>query len=391
MKQLMRKAGRGEVFGLLYLASFLLAFHLFFVVYINSSFLSTLIAEKFIGGVWIIGSIFGVGALLGASRALKKFGNYRVIIALTLLEFFIFIGLAFVTEPLLLVLLFIAYLVIYPVILFNLDIFLESFTEKENRTGGIRGTVLTIVNTALIIAPLLAGLILTNGDYWKVYLISAAFLIPFLYLISRFRSFVDPPYQHLRVQQTLHCVWKNKNTYFIFMAQFIMRFFFAWMVIYMPIYLHNHIGFNWTEIGIMFAIMLLPFALLELPAGKIADKWTGEKELLSAGFIIAAIFTTAVPFITSASFFVWTAILFMMRVGASLIEIMTESYFFKHVDGDDNNTISFFRMTRPIAYVIGPAVASIALLFIELQFIFLILGIILLYGVRYSVAIQDTR
>ena len=175
------------------------------------------------------------------------------------------------------------------------------------------------------------------------------------------------------------------------MAQFILRFFFAWMVIYMPIYLHVHIGFSWSEIGIMFAIMLLPFALLELPAGKIADRWLGEKEILSAGFLIAALFTILVSFITSNNFFIWTATLFMMRVGASLIEIMTESYFFKHVQGDDNNIISFFRITRPAAYIIGPIVASIALIFLDLRFIFIILGLILFSGLYYSFRIEDTK
>jgi len=391
MESFIRTLKKSEVFGLLYLASFLLAFHLFFVIYIHSSFLNTFIAERYVGTIWILGSVLGVGALLLASRALKRFGNYRVLVFLTLLEFLIFIGLAFVTKALFALPLFILYLIIYPVILFNLDIFLESYTKEESATGSIRGTILTVVNTALIIAPLLAGLILTDGDYWKVYLIAAFFLIPFLYLISKLRSFVDPPYRTLHIWPTLLSIWNNKNIYSIFMAQFVLRFFFAWMVIYMPIYLHVHIGFSWSEIGVMFAIMLLPFALLELPAGKIADTWLGEKEILSAGFLIAAFFTVLISFITSNNFFIWTATLFMIRVGASLIEIMTESYFFKHVQGDDNSIISFFRITRPVAYIIGPIVASIALIFIDLRFIFIILSLVLLSGLFYSFRIEDTK
>jgi len=391
MRSILRKARRDEVFGLLYLASFLLAFHLFFVVYINSSFVATFVAEKFVGSIWIVASVLGIGALLWVSRALRQFGNYNVLVFFTFLEFFIFLGLAFFTDALVVIPLFIAYLVIYPIILFNLDIFLESFTENEGATGSIRGTILTIVNTALIIAPFLAGLILTNGDYWKVYLISALFLIPFLFLILRFRDFKDPPYHNLKVWETLSCVRKNSNVYNIFMAQFILRFFFAWMVIYMPVYLHVHIGFSWTELGIMFAIMLLPFALIEMPAGKIADKWFGEKEFLIAGFIITALFIGIVPFISSMNFFLWAVILFMSRVGASLIEIMTESYFFKHVDGSDNNTIGLFRILRPAAYIMGPAVASLTLFVVDLRFIFFILAVVVLWGVRYAIPLKDTR
>ena len=38
---------------------------------------------------------------------------------------------------------------------------------------------------------------------------------------------------------------------------------------------------------------------------------------------------------------------------------MTESYFFKHVDGNDADTISLFRMIRPLGYVIGPILATV--------------------------------
>ena len=163
------------------------------------------------------------------------------------------------------------------------------------------------------------------------------------------------------------------------------------MVVYMPIHLHDHIGFDWPTISIIFTIMLLPFILFEIPAGRIADKWCGEKELLSAGFIVTALFTMVIPFILIPSFIIWTAILFMTRVGASVVEISTESYFFKHVEGNDADIISFFRMARPLAYIAGPIVAMIALNFLPFQYIFLVLGIIMFFGLKYSLALKDTR
>lgn len=141
----------------------------------------------------------------------------------------------------------------------------------------------------------------------------------------------------------------------------------------------------------MFAVMLLPFALLELPAGKIADRLLGEKELLAAGFIITAFFTALMSLTVAADIVFWTFILFMTRVGASLIEIMTESYFFKHVGGGDNTLIGFFRIMRPAAYIAGPLVGTIALVFVDFRFIFLILSAIVLLGLYYTSMIRDTR
>ena len=63
------------------------------------------------------------------------------------------------------------------------------------------------------------------------------------------------------------------------------------MVIYTPIYLHEHIGLPWSDIGIIFTIMLLPFVLFEFPAGKLADGKWGEKEPPIIGIILIAVST----------------------------------------------------------------------------------------------------
>src|SRR5690606_23149335 len=110
-------------------------------------------------------------------------------------------------------------------------------------------------------------------------------------------------------------------------VDFVLRFFYAWMVIYTPLYLHNYIGLEWSSIGVIFTIMLIPFALFELPLGTLADRVYGEKEILIAGLAIMSISTISLFFITSSAFVVWSVALFLTRVGASAVEIMSETYF----------------------------------------------------------------
>lgn len=380
-------------FGVLYVATFLVSFHLFLVVFLNSSFLSTFpaINEKTVGYIYILGSAIGLLSLFVVDRFLRKIGNYALLFFLTIFHIFVFFCFAFIKQIEVILPLFIAYLVTYPLILYCLDIFIESYIKNENATGSIRGTLLSITNTALILGPLTAGFILTNGDFWKVYVIAALFLLPFMFLMRRFRHFKDPRYHSLQIRKTFTCIVNHKDISNILMAQFIMRFFFAWVVIYMPIYLIKEIGFTFTEFGIMTFIYLIPFALLEYPAGRLADSRLGEKEILSLGFFIAAVFTGFVSFIQADNFIFWAAVLFMIRVGVSLVEIMTESYFFKHVDGSDNNTISFFRMTRPLAYIIGPLIANLALLIFDFKFIWLVLSFVLFSGLYFSFQLRDTK
>jgi len=162
------------------------------------------------------------------------------------------------------------------------------------------------------------------------------------------------------------------------------------MVIYTPIYLHEHIGLPWVTIGIVFTVMLLPFALFEYPLGKLADKKLGEKEIMTAGIIILAITTATLSFIGSAHIIVLSLILFGTRTGASMIEVTSESYFFKKISGADSELLGFFRMTSPLAYIVGPIVASSVLVFIDFRFLFLTLGIIMLFALRYSLTLHDT-
>jgi len=377
----------------IYIATFLGAFHVFMMTYINSSFLSQFISERSVGLLFAIGSLTSIAALVIIPIILRVFGNYLTLVALTILEIFILLGMAFISDAAIILPLFVAHWVVFQLMFINVDVFFESSQEKkESDTGSKRGILLTIINAALIISILVVGFILKDNEFWKVYLTSVAILIPFLLLVLiKFRKFKDPVYENFKFVNTLKKVRKSKAIRNIFTAQFFLKFFYSWMVVYMPIYLHDHIGFDWPQISIIFTIMLLPFILFEIPAGKAADKWWGEKELLSIGFVIMALFTIAIPFISVPSFVLWAAILFCTRIGASMVEITTESYFFKHVQGDDADVISFFRMTRPFAYIAGPIAAIIALQFLPFQYIFLVLGIIMLFGLKYSFALKDTR
>ena len=108
------------------------------------------------------------------------------------------------------------------------------------------------------------------------------------------------------------------------------------------------------------------------------------------GFIIIALSTIFLTFVVGANFWMWALVLFLTRVGASIAEVMSETYFFKKIDSTDSNLIGFFRMTSPMAYVVSPIIATIILSFIEFRFLFLILGIIMLWGLRYSLTLKDT-
>jgi MFS family permease len=243
-----------------------------------------------------------------------------------------------------------------------------------------------------VIAPMLVGFILAEDRFDRVYFVSLLCLIPLFVLVRRyFKDYKDVPIAHIKVRETVVTFIEIANLSKIFMCHLILQLFYAIMIIYMPVHLNAHIGFSWEQIGIMFTIMLLPFALFELPIGKLADTKYGEKEILTTGLLIMGLATICISFLATNNFILWTVLLFLTRTGASFVEITSDSFFFKQVNQSQTDEISIYRTTRPLGFIIGPIVATFALRFLPYNYIFLLLGITVILGTYWSLALKDTR
>ncbi|MCA9354541.1 MAG: MFS transporter, partial [Candidatus Kaiserbacteria bacterium] len=168
--------------------------------------------------------------------------------------------------------------------------------------------------------------------------------------------------------------------------------FFMMMVVYTPLFLTKHIGFSWAEFGIIMFFAQLAYVVLEYPIGLIADRYIGEKEMMGIGFLILIISTSWMSFVSVASILVWSIIMFTTRVGASLVEVTTESYFFKQTKSSDAQIISFFRVTRPLAYIFGALAGSLALLYIqEFGLIYIVFAALMIPAMFFTLNIEDSK
>jgi MFS family permease len=186
-------------------------------------------------------------------------------------------------------------------------------------------------------------------------------------------------------------MWLYKDIRNVMFAHLLLQMFFTWAVSYVPLYMATQIGFNWEQIGYITAVGLFAYVIFEWPIGYIADKWTGEKEIMAAGFLVLAVSSSWLAFMSEANLVAWMVLIFTTRLGASMIEATTESYLFKHTDGSDANTIGFFRLLRPLASVFGALLGSAALLYLPFNLIFIVLGFMMLPGLYFSAALRDTK
>ena len=383
---------QGKTLNAIFLSNIFLSLHYFVIVYLNSTYLNNFFTETQVSSLYIIGSVLNIILFLNSSKILSKVGNYKTALYMIVIDLLAVLGLSITQSHFLIGLYFILHTTTIPFISFNLDIFLERSSTDEEKTGNIRGMYLTLSNIILVISPLIAAILLIDNKFWLVYLSSFIFLLPTIYIIKKYlKSEVEEKSSNIMIKETIREYLRNKNLYNILSVYFLLQLFYAFMVVYVPIYLDKYIGFPWSETGVMFTIMLLPFVLFELPVGDAEDKKYGEKEFMTIGLIIMGLSTMFISFVTMKSFWVWTTILFITRIGASFVEISTDTYFFKKVNQDKTDLISFYRLTRPLSYVIAPIIATLSLQFIPFQYMFIIVGALMIIGTKYSLTLVDTK
>lgn len=362
----------------------------------GSLFYATFLSDRGISDVGV-GIVYagafcaGIVGLLNTPRLLKIFGNRQTMAIGALAAAAAAFALTYATDMSVIIPAFIVLSTLTLLVSFSMDIFLES-SSTDGATGAIRAFLLTIANTSFALAPLIGGLLVSGGHFENLFLWIGGLLCMFgISSWFALRSFADPVYEHTAWRAVASRVFHSVDFSAAFAVGFLLRFFYALTAIYLPLYLHEHLGFSLSQLGVLFAVMLVPFPLIQLPLGHLSDKRFGEKEFLATGFGILSLSTIFLAFVPGTDMSVWAIALAATSIGAAMIEVSSESYFFKHVDGRSVGTISAYRMLYPLAFVAAPVVGTIALMAIPLQELFILFGIIIFAGLPLSLLITDTR
>lgn len=386
--------GRPLSFILVYIVSIIFTFQSLLTAYSSSTYLEMFIAPQFVGMVFSVAAFFALVITLTIPRLLRRIGNVNTSLLLMFLITISLLLIGLAPNPTIAILAFIALMALSPQIYFNIDIFLETLIgTEEGTTGSKRGFILTLMSMAAFFSPLAMGHIIgDSNDLASVYYVAAAVGLLFIaVVIARFRHFYDPAYVTIRVRDLIKSAAINKDISTVLSTHFLLQFFFTWAVIYFPLYLATVVGFDWETIGKIIAAGLFAFVVFEYPIGIIADRHLGEKEMMALGFVVLTLASATIFTMTGASALSWMILMFFSRFGASLVEVTTESYFFKQVKGHDSNLISLFRLMRPLANLVGALVASISLIFLPFNAIFIVLALIMASGAFITLRLTDTK
>ncbi len=382
-----------RTFRTIYWLALLWAFAFGLPLYIQSSFLTQFVSVQTVGLLTSISTGGTLILIVFFPRFIQRFSNYRVmgwLLGFTVAAVLLLVALH--QHPVSVVF-YIMQVIALSLLAVNLDIFLEDISDNAH-TGEIRTRYLTVLHVAWILSPLASGVLLGSGSrYWLVYLVAALFLVAALVLLRRRREYLHDAvhYRSRPLITALKVLRANRNLSIILTGVLAIEVFYAVMVLYTPLYLHQTVGFSWSAIGVIFFVMLLPFILFEIPAGKLADSTFGEKEFLLGGLALMIISTGALFFIHSTSIVLWAGFLFATRIGAALVESMQETYFFKTVNREDSDLITVFRDLRPAGWLVGSLLAVAVLSVASLASLFLVVAVILVASFIRMLTLDDTR
>ena len=386
---------RGQHFPSLYGALTALSFHWSVVIYINSSYLERFFTSSDISILYIVGAIGTILLFLAAPRLLNRFGNFALMLFFAACECAALLGMALTGNAAAAALWFTLHSVVVSLLFFHADVFMETLIgPDEEATGAHRGFLLTIMSFVSALATLISGLLIGDEEprFALAYGFSALTLLPAIILIVRnFRNFKDPEYPALTLIPTLAAFWKNPDIRNVFCSAVLLQILFVWLVVYTPLYMNEYMGLSWDLIGTMLFIGLLAYVFLEWPIGIAADRWFGEKEMMALGFLIIAVSTSWIAFLQPTDIAFWFVTMFLVRVGGSFVETTTESYFFKHTEGKDATLVSLYRITRPLSYIIAPIIGSVALLLLPFNLTFVVLALLMVPGLFFAMALNDTK
>jgi len=377
---------------ILYFLGLILAVSSALPAYIQSNFLNQFVSLEILSLFFIIANALTVFCIIAFPKLIKKLSNYFLTKIILVLHAVSLLGMVVTNGPFSAFLATILFTISTNLLWINMDVLIETFSHNS-ATGRIRTTYFTFINLGWIISPFLSSYLMNLGDYQLPFLVAAFLAIPvFLILLYQGRNLKDKVvYSKENIGLVIKKTWQNKNLRGIFFVSLLLSLFYTTAVVYVPIYLYQNMGIGWQTLGLMFSIMLIPFLVFEIPAGIIADKYIGEKEILYLGFFILVASLFLFFYLKVTTFWIWASVLFLSRIGAALIEAMRETYFFKIVDAKDVGYINIFRTTAPLGYVIGPFLAMIILKFFPLNYLFLIIALISLSGFIFVASIRDTK
>ena len=381
----------GKKIEIVSVVNFFLGFSLSLVAYIASFYYQQAAHSDNVSIFYFVPFLLIFFSLLRLHRVVRALGKSFLIIALLFAQILTLCGLLFADLSLQGALLLMVFHLIYGLLWVVLDETIESFST-DRKSGRIHGIYLTALNLGILLGPFASTQLLQYYGFRGVFLtLLAIYCATFLFATFTLRAIPRATAtKDISLRFLGGTLFANANMRNIYWVALTLDFFYALMNIYTPLYLLEK-GLSWGQIGFVFTVMLIPFVLIQYPVGFLADKKWGERELLFVAFVLMGVSALLMTGVDASHILLWSLILLLGRIGAALVEILRDSYFYKQVDGADVGLINLYRTSRSLAYVIAAIVGVAMLTVFPLGAIFFVIAGVAFLGLYPTWKLVDSQ
>ena len=437
--------------------TFLYALQLSIPLYTLARFLSIYFDNNQIVYVYLITAVIGMYIINLYNKFLSRYHNFGTASTIILVNIISLLIMAFVNNGIIIGFYSVVYMTMNSLLAVSTNLYIQEFSEHHD-VGMVRGINLILTATALICGLYISKVLLllnisiphVHTIYGILYIATAILLIPMLLLINHyFKNIEEPRYRGGHMWRVLSQLHRNKDLYGVFIANLALQVFITIMIVYFVNYLIDYGNVLLSDyVGVLMPVALLPFILLPYAIGSLSDRKYGEKEFMIWGLVIMSVTVFCIPIITHynnismvelnnfiksineplinfdsntvpVSFknlisnngnqslivnmqdvvyrkilLAWAMLLVVGRIGSSVLETASTSYFYKKISKKDSDIISLFNNSSSLAMAIAGVLAMIAI-YINRQMgvnyaIFILAGAFCLCSIYYVSRVEDT-
>jgi len=240
------------------------------------------------------------------------------------------------------------------------EAFIRDISPPEKR-GEIRSFFGTWVTAGYLIGPVIGGWIGNTYSIRIPFLLSAAFMLLSLLLLSGLRddrSHGNKASMRDRVSllgPVRRFFSLGEEICYLSLSAIVLYFWYATKWIYAPLYL-LHLGYDLSIVGIWLGASLLPLIILQIPAGILGDR-IGKDRVIMGGIIISSIFIAPLGFISSLNGLILAILI--ISSGSAMIEPLINARITDIIPKESYGEYSgVFEGTKILGCILGPVVTG---------------------------------
>lgn len=233
------------------------------------------------------------------------------------------------------------------------------------------GLMYTFMNTAWLIAPLIAGFISERYNISVVFILSSFFVLFswVLFKISKINDINIKKKVDSNIIKNFFGFFKNKDRMLSYILGGGVNFWWALIYLFTPLYIIKQ-GLNIQWVGYFLFATAIPLILFQYHFSKVAGR-IGFKKIFKIGFLIPCVLAFICFFISNIYFVL--VLLVLASIGLAMLEANTEAYFFDVLKNKKEELRFYgpYNTTIDVNHFISKFLASILLIFFPFKYVFL--------------------